>query len=215
MSTLYRPEGRTEDGAEERASGRLAPWSPNDAGSRRLWGPYPGEEPPVPLDWRPPPRFRDRVLAAVGVPAAVGTVLFALAVGAVVVIALLRSHVPDTGGEAETAQFGSEGAAESDGAGLLPGATDDPASVGASDGSAAAMVLVHVVGKVREPGVVELPSGARVQDAIEAAGGATSSAALSRLNLARPVLDGEQIAVSTRAGSGAAGSGGSDAAGGD
>ena len=56
-------------------------------------------------------------------------------------------------------------------------------------------VLVHVVGKVAEPGVVELPIGSRVQDAIEAAGGATNNKALESVNLARLVVDGEQIVV--------------------
>lgn len=56
-------------------------------------------------------------------------------------------------------------------------------------------VLVHVVGKVVEPGVVELPIGSRVQDAIQAAGGATKDKALESVNLARPVVDGEQIVV--------------------
>lgn len=58
-------------------------------------------------------------------------------------------------------------------------------------------VLVHVVGKVAEPGVVELPAGARVFDAIEAAGGATKDKALQSVNLARIVVDGEQIVVGT------------------
>lgn len=57
------------------------------------------------------------------------------------------------------------------------------------------VVVVHVVGKVTNPGVVELPVGARVQDAIDAAGGATRDKALESVNLARPVVDGEQIVV--------------------
>ena len=57
------------------------------------------------------------------------------------------------------------------------------------------VVVVHVVGKVATPGVVELPVGARVQDAIDAAGGATREKALESVNLARPVVDGEQIVV--------------------
>ena len=56
-------------------------------------------------------------------------------------------------------------------------------------------VVVHVVGKVEQPGVVELPIGSRVQDAIEAVGGATKDKALESVNLARPVVDGEQIIV--------------------
>ena len=61
--------------------------------------------------------------------------------------------------------------------------------------TAASVLLVHVVGQVRRSGVVRLPPGARVLDAVKAAGGATSSADLAHLNLARPVADGEQIVV--------------------
>jgi competence protein ComEA len=61
--------------------------------------------------------------------------------------------------------------------------------------TAAGVLLVHVVGQVRRPAVVRLPPGARVLDAVQAAGGATSSADLNHLNLARPVADGEQIVV--------------------
>jgi competence protein ComEA len=66
---------------------------------------------------------------------------------------------------------------------------------GATDSAGAPALLVHVTGKVRRPGVVELPAGSRVVDAIEAAGGAMLGARLSRLNLARPLVDGEQVAV--------------------
>ena len=61
--------------------------------------------------------------------------------------------------------------------------------------TAASVLLVHVVGQVRRPGVVRLPPGSRVLDAVRAAGGATSSADLNHLNLARTVADGEQIVV--------------------
>lgn len=69
---------------------------------------------------------------------------------------------------------------------------------GSSSGSASsvsATVLVHVVGQVRSPGVVRVPAGARVLDAIEAAGGAGPKADLAAVNLARPVVDGEQVRV--------------------
>ena len=62
------------------------------------------------------------------------------------------------------------------------------------------VVLVHVVGDVAEPGIVELPDGARVNDAIEAAGGATKPKALESVNLARLVVDGEQIVVGITSG---------------
>lgn len=81
-----------------------------------------------------------------------------------------------------------------------------PAAFSATTGSAGlpsaglpsattAVLLVHVIGQVRHPGVVRLPTDARVLDAVKAAGGATSSADLNHLNLARPVVDGEQIVV--------------------
>jgi competence protein ComEA len=58
-----------------------------------------------------------------------------------------------------------------------------------------ASLLVHVVGAVQRPGVVEVRAGARVADAIDAAGGAKPSADLQRLNLAAPVSDGARVAV--------------------
>ncbi|UOE21784.1 ComEA family DNA-binding protein [Thermobifida halotolerans] len=56
-------------------------------------------------------------------------------------------------------------------------------------------VVVHVGGEVESPGVVTLPAGARVADAIEAAGGLRSDADPGLLNLARPLVDGEQVLV--------------------
>ncbi len=54
-------------------------------------------------------------------------------------------------------------------------------------------VFIHVAGSVRHPGVYELPAGSRVVDAIEAAGGAVGDAVPDGLNLARIVVDGEQV----------------------
>jgi competence protein ComEA len=56
-------------------------------------------------------------------------------------------------------------------------------------------LTVHVTGAVGDPGVVTVPAGARVSEAIAAAGDATDEAQLERLNLARPVRDGEQVHV--------------------
>ena len=61
--------------------------------------------------------------------------------------------------------------------------------------SVPASVVVDVVGKVTRPGVYRLHAGARVQDAVQAAGGTTFGADLSSTNLARKLVDGEQIAV--------------------
>ncbi|AEE46498.1 Soluble ligand binding domain protein [Cellulomonas fimi ATCC 484] len=58
-----------------------------------------------------------------------------------------------------------------------------------------APVLVHVVGAVSAPGLVELDAGARVADALSAAGGTSADADLALLNLARVLVDGEQVVV--------------------
>jgi competence protein ComEA len=59
----------------------------------------------------------------------------------------------------------------------------------------AAVLVVHVVGEVKQPGVYDLPANSRVTDAIEAAGGATKEADLTSINLARVLFDGEQIFI--------------------
>lgn len=67
-------------------------------------------------------------------------------------------------------------------------------------------VVVHVTGSVKAPGVVRLPAGSRVEDAIRAAGGARSPKALDSVNLARILVDGEQIVVGATPTSAAGGS---------
>ena len=104
---------------------------------------------------------------------------------------------------------GSDGAEGADDDGDLEGG-DGPTGTGAGtagDGaessgdpaatasSAPTELVVHVSGAVASPGVVRLPPGARVDDALHAAGGATGEAELAAVNLARPVVDGEQIHV--------------------
>jgi len=77
------------------------------------------------------------------------------------------------------------------------GAVTDPSGAPASsDGvTPRTRVVVDVTGKVRRPGIAVLRSGARVIDAIRAAGGARPGVDLTTLNLARVVGDGEQIVV--------------------
>lgn len=62
------------------------------------------------------------------------------------------------------------------------------------------VVVVHVGGKVRRPGVVRLPAGSRVEDALRAAGGALPGVDSGVLNLARQLADGEQVLVGATAG---------------
>lgn len=61
--------------------------------------------------------------------------------------------------------------------------------------TASSMLVVDVAGKVRHPGIVDLPAGSRVIDALRAAGGALPGVSLTSLNLASPLADGEQILV--------------------
>ena len=55
-----------------------------------------------------------------------------------------------------------------------------------------------MVGAVHRPGLVRLPAGSRVADAVDAAGGPTDAARLASVNLARPAVDGEQVVVQRR-----------------
>jgi competence protein ComEA len=57
------------------------------------------------------------------------------------------------------------------------------------------MVIIHVAGAVALPGVVQLPAGSRVHQAIAEAGGGTPSADLNRLNLAAVLVDGQKLYV--------------------
>ena len=57
------------------------------------------------------------------------------------------------------------------------------------------MVTVDVEGKVRRPGIVVVPAGSRVTDALAAAGGVPHHRALGGLNLAAVLVDGQQIVV--------------------
>lgn len=62
-----------------------------------------------------------------------------------------------------------------------------------------AQILVHVLGAVRRPGVVRLSLGARVFEAVDAAGGMAAEARPGQLNLAAPLQDGAQVVIGTRA----------------
>ena len=91
-------------------------------------------------------------------------------------------------------------------AGSSLGSTSAGARAGTS-GPAAKLVVVDVIGRVRRPGLVRLPIGSRVDDAVRAAGGVIAGTDLSGLNLARLLTDGEQIAVGIAAAVGSGGSG--------
>ena len=72
---------------------------------------------------------------------------------------------------------------------------------------------MSVVGSVARPGLVTLPSGARVADAVEAAGGLVPPADPSSVNLAAVVTDGQQIVVGAPGGAATGADGGTSAPG--
>lgn len=57
-------------------------------------------------------------------------------------------------------------------------------------------LFIHVAGEVKRPGVYPVIQGSRVVDAIKAAGGAKTGIELSQVNIARVLVDGEQIYLS-------------------
>ena len=79
------------------------------------------------------------------------------------------------------------------------GRTDEARGTGASPplGQPAepAVLIIHVAGAVARPGVVEVPSGSRTGDAVDAAGGAAPEADLTAVNLAAPLQDGTMVVV--------------------
>jgi competence protein ComEA len=76
-----------------------------------------------------------------------------------------------------------------------PAAASAPAAAAGPSGGTEAALVVDVAGKVRRPGIVRLPAGSRVVDAIDEAGGARRGVDLTGLNLARLLVDGEQVLV--------------------
>lgn len=114
--------------------------------------------------------------ARLGAPAWVGLAL----VCAAVLFGALRLLPPPS------PELSIETAAEA-----AAGEGDEPAE--------ASPVFVHVSGAVASPGLVELPEGSRVADAIQAAGGLSEGADGSSVNLARPLADGEQVVVGLQA----------------
>lgn len=141
------------------------------------------------------PLWRVRILT----PA---VLLLAVVAGTWWAVGWLTSPAGPTGpGAPEAAAVGTAAPEESRAAGdarAPDGSSSGPVPSAAHDvgpPGIAPAVTVHVVGEVAEPGLVELPPGARVQDALEAAGGPTGDAVVAALNLAAPVQDGIQIMV--------------------
>lgn len=142
-------------------------------------------------------------------PAAIAAAVLALLVVGLAAVLLLRgpssgTTVPPrapgqltgvpTGLAAPTASGAVADQAGSSGT-ISPAAPGESVPVSGSEVSSAGQLRVYVVGQVRRSGVVSLSAGARVEDAIQAVGGATEKADLAVMNLARRVVDGERIVV--------------------
>lgn len=155
--------------------------------------------------------LRDRTPAALQGRVSLGqgqlTVIAVLAAVAMAVVAfvVLRSgpHGDPVQLPARTAGSPVGSRVESTGG---PGtAKSSPSAPSGSAGPAGSSgtVVVDVAGKVRRPGIAVLPSGSRVVDAIKKAGGARHGVNLASLNLARLLVDGEQVLVGAPPGAGA------------
>lgn len=96
---------------------------------------------------------------------------------------------------ADSATHASANAADATSAAPLVAPASAQAEEGVTASQSSGTVTVDVAGKVRRPGIVVLDLGARVVDAVEAAGGERPGVSLNSLNLARPLVDGEQVVV--------------------
>lgn len=117
----------------------------------------------------------------------------ALCVAGVVVMLLL--------GLSQLRRGGAESAASGGGGG------ERAAPIAVEEDGGGGRLVVHVAGAVRDPGVYRLRAGARVDDAVARAGGATRRADLGGLNLAAELEDGRQVLVPERAQGGGGGGG--------
>ena len=111
-----------------------------------------------------------------------------LLLGVVVASASAAALLWSRGAPAQVAPPSRSTVAIDAGASPTPGAILTP-------GSPEQSIFVHVAGAVRRPGLYEFPPGARIADAIDAARGARSPAALNQINLAEPLVDGQKIHV--------------------
>lgn len=169
---------------------------------------------PVPLDPAEPPTLPqpdERSWVPSGVAsrlrrgAGAVIVLLLLALAAAVLVSLLtpagasatleRPAPVAEGGPSAAPRQGVEGAPDPPTFPTAVGPADPGVASAPETDATARPVLVHVLGSVAAPGLFELGAGARVVDAVAAAGGLTPGADSARINLARVVADGEQLYV--------------------
>jgi competence protein ComEA len=220
---LRREEPRDGPGVGEEAAAGLDYWVPTLASRPAddlLPAPAPGR--PDPLDPRPPVaaspfgrhrrtgRRRDRRPSPVetpasvrgarweaGRPALVGLVVVIVSVAAVLGVRLLSARADARPRDLAPALTGTTPSAGAAGVTSRSRPVFGGASAAATTGAAGGTgrLRVHVVGRVRHPAVVVLAAGSRVEDAVRSAGGFAPGADQGAVNLARLLVDGEQIRI--------------------
>jgi competence protein ComEA len=111
--------------------------------------------------------------------------------------------VPTAAGKSAPRATAAVDGAEAPVAAIAPGPESAAPEAGAEPSSSAqAPVVIDVAGQVVHPGVLSLPAGSRVADALRAAGGPQSGVDTDGLNLARILVDGEQVLVGPSAAAG-------------
>ena len=150
---------------------------------------------PAPLSGRGVAWLQDRLPATLQGRVSLGTghvavlaVVAAVALAVTAYITIRARPTVTTVPEAHTSPATAPARAAASGA-------SPAAAPAATEPAAGGSVVVDVAGKVRRPGVATLPAGSRVVDAIRQAGGARPGVDLTTLNLARVLVDGEQILV--------------------
>ena len=133
------------------------------------------------------PSLRSRLSALARRPAVLGTLLAAALVAGGAGVALAGALSTPSLEVVRQADPPAEAGAPS----------PDPEGPDAPAPPAPALILVHVGGAVAAPGVYAVPEGARVEDALAAAGGLGPDAAPDAVNRARVLADGEQVVIPT------------------
>jgi competence protein ComEA len=156
------------------------------------------DSPALPLRPTPPRRVVDRAgawLAWIGLGRLAAAACCTLAVGAGGYWLVRAPTPPSEAGIPYASAPPVAGAGSGSSSSPAGAAATLPTPVGPAAGGEQGVLVVHVVGAVVSAGVYRLAPGARVLDAVEAAGGAASGADLAGLNLAAPVADGVRIYV--------------------
>jgi competence protein ComEA len=184
---------------------------PSGAGKARPWSADPLADPLGAALHTRLPDVSGRALAALNPGRRAVKALAAVAAIVVVISAFLAWHSRPSTVSVNTPLTGPA-TARRPAAGTTAAGTLVPPAQSSPTASSDVMLVVAVEGKVKRPGLVRLPPGSRIADAIAGAGGALPGTDLSFVNLAQKVVDGQLIVVGVALPLGAAATAGSGAA---